>query len=270
MSRDLILKGKRRVLKNIRSLAENVVCYKTVMSKAFYSSYLVRMCTLESLCHTLSKRYYARGVPTGDDDRIPARLKKRMAKYGNDGSGTQDTASERRVDAGVNHSKSIPSNVQPSASSHFPQNAEELKELVQSMTMSSQGEAAPPQDQFPSDMEKYRNWRQDQSRKAFRPKVDPRQTSIILFPGQGSQFVGMGKDTLGYGNAQELFEEASELLKYDLLKVCLNGPESKLSKTIHCQPAIFVTSLAAVEKLREQNPEVMQRHFEVCILRNMC
>ena len=135
-----------------------------------------------------------------------------------------------------------------------------VKELL------SQSEVVPDKNlepEFPSDItEKHSQksnfdaWQQSQEKHAFRPKVDPRETSIFLFPGQGSQFVGMASKLLPYPNVKEMFEVASEILEYDLLKLCLEGPKSTLDSTIFCQPAIFVTSLAAVEKLRDENPQV--------------
>lgn len=53
----------------------------------------------------------------------------------------------------------------------------------------------------------------DQSKKAFRPKIDPKQTSIILFPGQGSQYVGMAKDIVRFPAARDIFELANSVLK---------------------------------------------------------
>ncbi len=79
---------------------------------------------------------------------------------------------------------------------------------------------------------------------------------MLLFPGQGSQFVGMGKGLLKYGNVKEMFAAAEKVLGYDLLSLCLNGPEKDLMKTVHCQPAVFVCSLAAVERLNHDNPAV--------------
>lgn len=58
----------------------------------------------------------------------------------------------------------------------------------------------------------------------------------------------MAKDLLHYPSVEEMFEAASSILGYDLLKMCLHGPLEALTKTVHQQPAIFVTSLAAVEK----------------------
>lgn len=58
----------------------------------------------------------------------------------------------------------------------------------------------------------------------------------------------MGKELLKYRNVNEMYEIASEILGYDLLEVCLSGPLKQLSKTIYQQPAIVVSSLAAVEK----------------------
>jgi [acyl-carrier-protein] S-malonyltransferase len=50
-----------------------------------------------------------------------------------------------------------------------------------------------------------------------------------------------------------MFEEAKEVLGYDLLDVCQNGPKSKLDNTVFAQPALFVCSMAAVEKFRQEN-----------------
>lgn len=86
------------------------------------------------------------------------------------------------------------------------------------------------------------------------PKTDARDTTIILFPGQGSQYVGMGKELLKFPMAKDLFELASYILKYDLLKLCLNGPAEQLNQTKYCQPAVMVTSLAALERLKEERP----------------
>lgn len=92
-----------------------------------------------------------------------------------------------------------------------------------------------------------------------RPKKDPSGCSVLLFPGQGSQFVGMGRGLLKYPNVKEMFTVAQKILGYDLLSLCLEGPEDELQKTVHCQPAVFVTSLAAVERLNQENPKVSAR-----------
>ncbi|CAH8507317.1 unnamed protein product [Schistosoma rodhaini] len=87
---------------------------------------------------------------------------------------------------------------------------------------------------------------------------DPHKTSIILFPGQGSHFVGMGKDLIKLPKIKQMFQCANEILRTDILRTCLEGPASKLSKTIHCQPATFIISLAALVKLREENEELIK------------
>ena len=81
----------------------------------------------------------------------------------------------------------------------------------------------------------------------------------FLFPGQGAQTVGMARplcDSLPA--AKRLFDEAAAVLGYDLLDVCANGPAERLNSTVVSQPAIFVTSLAALESLRKTEPEAVE------------
>jgi len=74
-----------------------------------------------------------------------------------------------------------------------------------------------------------------------------------MFPGQGAQFVGMCSDVCeNVPAAKALFDEASEILGYDLLQRCQEGPKELLDSTVVSQPAIFVASMAAVEKLRHE------------------
>eukprot|EP01024_Parvocaulis_polyphysoides_P049877 TRINITY_DN4855_c0_g1_i4.p2 TRINITY_DN4855_c0_g1~~TRINITY_DN4855_c0_g1_i4.p2 ORF type:complete len:357 (-),score=71.74 TRINITY_DN4855_c0_g1_i4:265-1335(-) len=73
----------------------------------------------------------------------------------------------------------------------------------------------------------------------------------FLFPGQGAQAVGMAKDVVNeIPAAKDLFLKAADILGYDLLQVCVEGPKEKLDSTAVSQPAIYVASLAAVEQLR--------------------
>jgi len=74
----------------------------------------------------------------------------------------------------------------------------------------------------------------------------------FMFPGQGAQSVGMCSEVVSeVPAAKALFDEASEILGYDLLEVCTEGPKEKLDSTVVSQPAIFVASMAAVEKLKQ-------------------
>jgi len=83
--------------------------------------------------------------------------------------------------------------------------------------------------------------------------------SVFLFPGQGAQSVGMGRAlTESLPAAKSLFAEAQEVLGYDLLDLCLNGPIERLNATNISQPAIYVCSLAALESLRATEPAAME------------
>ena len=70
----------------------------------------------------------------------------------------------------------------------------------------------------------------------------------ILFPGQGAQSVGMGRWLCEqYPTARRYFDQAAEVLGYDLAQLCFHGPEDKLNATEFSQPALFVTGIAAAE-----------------------
>ena len=65
----------------------------------------------------------------------------------------------------------------------------------------------------------------------------------------------MGRDLAdAYAECREIFEQADTVLGYDLSRICFEGPEQELTRTQHCQPAIFVTSVAAVAALRRHCP----------------
>jgi [acyl-carrier-protein] S-malonyltransferase len=78
----------------------------------------------------------------------------------------------------------------------------------------------------------------------------------ILFPGQGAQAVGMGRWLIEtFSIARDRFAQASDVLGYDLAKLCLDGPADRLHATEFSQPALFTVGIAAVEALASQHPD---------------
>lgn len=79
------------------------------------------------------------------------------------------------------------------------------------------------------------------------------QKLAFVFPGQGSQYVGMGKDVWERSDpAREFFEKANRLLGFNLTKICFDGPEQELKQTKNTQPAILVHSLALTNLLKDE------------------
>ena len=84
--------------------------------------------------------------------------------------------------------------------------------------------------------------------------------TALVFPGQGSQSVGMGKDF-----AEKYLDEASAILGFDLKKICLEGPAEELQKTEITQPAILTVSVAAFNKLKVESGQwkAISRQYQI-------
>ncbi len=73
---------------------------------------------------------------------------------------------------------------------------------------------------------------------------------VFIFPGQGAQYVGMGKEFCGEGSfANSIFNEANDILGYDLKEKIFNGPEEELKRTEITQPAVFITEIIMYKEL---------------------
>lgn len=86
------------------------------------------------------------------------------------------------------------------------------------------------------------------------PKIS---NAVLLFPGQGSQYIGMMKAQAQMPVVQEMMTKAKEILGYDVMEMCTTGTEDQLSETRHCQPAMYIAGLVAMEVLRESKPDIV-------------
>jgi [acyl-carrier-protein] S-malonyltransferase len=90
--------------------------------------------------------------------------------------------------------------------------------------------------------------------------VELNSSCAFLFPGQGSQYVGMGKDFADlFRVAKETFEEADEILSEKISKIIFEGPEETLIGTRYSQLGIFIVSMAILRTLQDQIPELIPR-----------
>lgn len=81
--------------------------------------------------------------------------------------------------------------------------------------------------------------------------VDTAKVAYV-FPGQGSQFPGMGRDLYdNFGSAKTVFQQADEILKFPLSRLCFEGPEDELRLTINAQPALVTVSFACLKATQE-------------------
>lgn len=86
--------------------------------------------------------------------------------------------------------------------------------------------------------------------------------TAILFPGQGSQFIGMGKEFIeADGQAGKLMDQAAEISGFPLRQLCLDGPMEDLTRVLHLQPAMTVTNMICWQALKKAVPELQPAFF---------
>lgn len=189
-----------------------------------------------------SKRLYARGSRYFPTDRLPADGEHEHKLQNNESNVRHRFPTERDSNTFIESPRQL------------LENAASFKERIPASTTKEQMEDIWNSDPYP----KNSNWKQSQAKHSKRPACDPRDTSILLFPGQGNicplnfqtfyvmrfpickgtQFVGMGKELLQYPLVKQMFDLASSVLGYNLLSLCLDGPKQTLNQTVFCQPAL--------------------------------
>lgn len=81
----------------------------------------------------------------------------------------------------------------------------------------------------------------------------------IMFNGQGAQSVVMLTKVKDMPAVKDMLEKAEKILGYNVMELCENGPEEKLSQTMYCQPVMFIAGLAGLERLRAEQPEKVKK-----------
>jgi len=95
--------------------------------------------------------------------------------------------------------------------------------------------------------------------KVKKPPAPPPTSIALMFPGQGSQYVKMLSDLKDNPEVREMIATARRVLGFDVLQLCLEGPEEKLEETSVCQPAMFLAGMAGLVKLKQMRPEAVER-----------